>query len=78
MKNSKLKFSEYMKNISRFKSFDKFVLILKALVLLKQAISITILWQWSQGKWPCYDYQNCSHYQLKQFADITEKSRTVP
>ena len=44
----------------------------KALVLLKQAISITILWQWSQGKWPCYDY-HCSHYQLKQFADITEK-----
>ena len=27
MKTSKLKFSEYMQNISRFKSFGKFVLI---------------------------------------------------
>ena len=27
MKNSKLKFSEYMQNISRSKSFGKFVLI---------------------------------------------------
>ena len=29
MKNSKLKFSEYMQNISRSKSFGKFVLIVK-------------------------------------------------
>ena len=31
MKNSKLKFSEYMQNISRFKSFGKFVLIVHLL-----------------------------------------------
>ena len=30
MKNSKLKFSEYMQNISRSKSFGKFVLIVYA------------------------------------------------
>ena len=30
MKNSKLKFSEYMQNISRSKSFGKFVLIVLA------------------------------------------------
>ena len=32
MKNSKLKFSEYMQNISRSKSFGKFVLIVKVLL----------------------------------------------
>ena len=32
MKNSKLKFSEYMQNISRSKSFGKFILI----VLIKE------------------------------------------
>ena len=31
MKNSKLKFSEYMQNISRSKSFGKFVLIVYVL-----------------------------------------------
>ena len=31
MKNSKLKFSEYMQNISRSKSFGKFVLIVAAM-----------------------------------------------
>ena len=30
MKNAKLKFSEYMQNISRTKRFGKFVLIVKA------------------------------------------------
>ena len=33
MKNSKLKFSEYMQNISRSKSFGKFVLIVMYLVV---------------------------------------------
>ena len=34
MKNSKLKFSEYMQNISRSKSFGKFVLIVRQAIML--------------------------------------------
>ena len=35
MKNSKLRFSEYMQNISRSKSFGKFVLIVQCKFLLE-------------------------------------------
>ena len=42
MKNSKLKFSEYMQNISRSKSFGKFVLIV-LVKLLERRNSLTEL-----------------------------------
>ena len=44
MKNSKLKFSEYVQNISRFKSFGKFVLIVisKAKHVLSKYLAILI------------------------------------
>ena len=38
MKNSKLKFSEYMQNISRFKSFRRFVLIVHEFMIALQGL----------------------------------------
>ena len=44
MKNSKLKFSEYMQNISMSKSFGKFVLIISVSIKMQNCQAVHFDW----------------------------------